>query len=100
MYLPIDYNCFVSQLYHKTKIICKKRVTCKKKQGDFNFALQSGESDFSRYGAIISPTLPGLVIPVSNGNPRWSPLQVKFIREIRIKYGSPGKDDLLNYCIS
>jgi hypothetical protein len=39
MYLPIDYNCFVNQLYHKMKIICKKRVTCKKKQGDFNFAL-------------------------------------------------------------
>jgi hypothetical protein len=30
---------FDNQLYHKTKIICKKRVTCKKKQGDFNFAL-------------------------------------------------------------
>ena len=39
MYLPIDYNCFDNQLYHKTKIICKKRVTCKKKHGDFNFAL-------------------------------------------------------------
>jgi hypothetical protein len=39
MYLPIDYNCFYNQLYHNTKIICKKRVTCKKKQGDFNFAL-------------------------------------------------------------
>ena len=39
MYLPIDYNCFDNQLYHKTKIICKKRVTCKKKQGDFNFTL-------------------------------------------------------------
>jgi hypothetical protein len=48
MYLPIDYNCFVNQLYHKTKIICnfigrrrkrRKRVTCKKKQGDFNFSL-------------------------------------------------------------
>jgi tropomodulin len=25
--------------YIKTKIICKKRVTCKKKQGDFNFGL-------------------------------------------------------------
>jgi hypothetical protein len=37
--LPIDYNYFDNQLYHKTKIICKKRVTCKKKQGDFNFAL-------------------------------------------------------------
>jgi hypothetical protein len=34
-----DYNCFDNQLYHKTKIICKKRVTCKKKQGNFNFAL-------------------------------------------------------------
>ena len=34
----IDYNCFDNQLYHKMKIICKKRVTCKKKQGDFNFA--------------------------------------------------------------
>jgi hypothetical protein len=30
MYLPIDYNCFVNQLYHKTKIICKKRVTSRK----------------------------------------------------------------------
>ena len=28
MYFHIDYNCFVNQLYHKTKIICKKRVTC------------------------------------------------------------------------
>jgi hypothetical protein len=28
-----------NQLYNKTKIICKKRVTCKKKQGDFNFDL-------------------------------------------------------------
>jgi hypothetical protein len=39
MYFHIDYNCFVNRLYHKTKIICKKRATCKKKQGDFNFAL-------------------------------------------------------------
>jgi len=52
MYFHIDYNCFVNQLYHKTKIICKKRVTCKKKQGDF-----------SRYRARISPTSPGLVSP-------------------------------------
>ena len=63
MYLPIDYNYFVNQLYHKTKIICKKRVTCKKKQGDFNFGLSSGESDFSRYRVRISPTSPGLVSP-------------------------------------
>ena len=63
MYLPIDCNCFDNQLYHKTKIICKKRVTCKKKQGDFNFALSSRESNFSRYRAVISPTLPGLVSP-------------------------------------
>ena len=42
MYLPIDYNCFDNQLYHKTKIICKKRVTCKKKQDDFNFAYKEG----------------------------------------------------------
>jgi hypothetical protein len=28
----------INQLYHKTKIACKKRVTRKKKQGDFNFA--------------------------------------------------------------
>jgi hypothetical protein len=48
MYLPIDYNCFDNQLYHKTKIICKKRVTYKKKRGDFNFASYSRESDFGR----------------------------------------------------
>ena len=63
MYFPIDYNCFVNQPYHKTKIICKKRMTCKKKQGNFNFALQSREGDFSRYRAKISPTSPGLVSP-------------------------------------
>jgi hypothetical protein len=28
----------VNQLYHKTNIIWKKGATCKKKQGDFNFA--------------------------------------------------------------
>ena len=38
-------------------------MTCKKKQGDFNFALQSRESDFSRHRARISPTLPSLVSP-------------------------------------
>jgi hypothetical protein len=63
MYLPIDYNCFVNQLYHKVQIICKKKVTCKKKQGDFNFALQSRGSDFSQYRARISPTSSGLVSP-------------------------------------
>jgi hypothetical protein len=31
MYLPIDYNCFVNQLYED--------YLQKKKQGDFNFAL-------------------------------------------------------------
>jgi hypothetical protein len=36
MYLPIDYNCFDNQHFHKTKIICKKRVTCKKKLGLVN----------------------------------------------------------------
>jgi hypothetical protein len=61
MYFPIDYNCFVNQLYHKTKIICKKRITCKKKQGDFNFALQSREGDFRRYRESISSTSSGLV---------------------------------------
>ena len=48
MYLPIDYNCFDNQLYHKTKIICKKRLTCKKKQGDFNFALRAISADIGR----------------------------------------------------
>ena len=56
MYFHIDYNCFVNQLYHK-------RVTCKKKHGDFNFALWSREIDFSRYRARISSILPGLVSP-------------------------------------
>jgi hypothetical protein len=31
------------------EIICKKRMTCKKKQGDFNFVLESKEGDISRY---------------------------------------------------
>jgi hypothetical protein len=68
MYLPIDYNCFVNQLYHKTKIIYKERVTCKKKHGDFNFTLQSRESDFSQYRARISPDLvsPGYLGPGLN----------------------------------
>jgi hypothetical protein len=47
MYFHIDNNGFVNQLYHKTQIICKKGETCKKKQGDFNFTLESRESDFS-----------------------------------------------------
>ena len=47
MYFNIDYNCFVNQLYHKTQIICKKGATCKTKQGDFDFALESTEGDFS-----------------------------------------------------
>jgi hypothetical protein len=34
-------------LYHKTQIICKKETTYKKKQGDFNYALESREDDFS-----------------------------------------------------
>jgi hypothetical protein len=38
------------QLYHKTQIICKKGVTCKKKQGEINFALGSWEGDFSWIG--------------------------------------------------
>ena len=61
----IDYNCFVNQyqLYHKTQIICKKGATCKKKQGDLNFALESREGDFSRYRVRISP---GLVSPAFN----------------------------------
>jgi hypothetical protein len=59
----IDYNCFVDHLYHKTEIICKKRMIFKKKQGDFNFALES-EGDFSRCRARISTTLSGLVSPV------------------------------------
>jgi hypothetical protein len=68
MYLAIDYNCFDNQLYHKTKIIYKERVTCKKKQGDFNFTLQSRESDFSQYRARISPDLvsPGYLGPGLN----------------------------------
>jgi hypothetical protein len=37
----LDYNCFVNRLYHKVQIICKKGVTCKKKQGDINLALES-----------------------------------------------------------
>jgi hypothetical protein len=57
MYLSIDYNYFVNQHYHKTKIICKK------KQGDFDFALQSSEGDFSRYRVRISSASPGLVSP-------------------------------------
>jgi hypothetical protein len=48
-----------SALPKKAKIICKKRATCKKKQGDF----ESKEGDFSRYRMRISPTLPGLVSP-------------------------------------
>jgi len=47
MYFNIDYNCFDNQLYHKMQIICKKGVTCKKKQGYFNFDLGSREGDFS-----------------------------------------------------
>jgi len=39
-------------------------MTYKKKQGDFNFALELRESDFSRYRVRILPTLPGLVSPV------------------------------------
>ena len=61
----IDYNCFVNQLDHKMQNIGKKRETCKKKkQGDFNFALEFREGDFSWYRARISPTSPGVVSPV------------------------------------
>ena len=42
----IDNNSFVNQLYNKTKIICKKAATCKKKQGDINFALESMEGNY------------------------------------------------------
>ena len=58
--------CFTSTL-NKTLnwIELKKRVTCKKKQDDFNFALYSRESDFSWYRARISPTSHGLVSPGS-----------------------------------
>ena len=67
MYFNIDYNCFVNQLYHKTQIICKKGATCKKKQGDFNFALESREgATLADIRAKISPTLPGLVSPGPN----------------------------------
>jgi hypothetical protein len=69
MYLPIDYNCFDNQLYHKTKIICKKRVTCKKKQGDFNFALLGDNSIFSvffKYMIICAlencPSIPSFLV--------------------------------------
>ena len=65
MYFNIDYNCFVNHLYHKTQIICKKEATCKKKQGDVNFALESREGDFSWYRARTLPTSPGLVSPAS-----------------------------------
>jgi hypothetical protein len=43
-------------------------VTCKKKHGDFNFTLQSRESDFSQYRARISPDLvsPGYLGPGLN----------------------------------
>jgi hypothetical protein len=44
--------------------ICKKRETYKKKQGDFNFALQFREGDFSSYRVRILPTSPGVVSPV------------------------------------
>jgi hypothetical protein len=47
MYFNIDCNCFANHLYHKTQIICKKGATCKKKQGDFNFTLESREGDIS-----------------------------------------------------
>lgn len=46
-----NYHCMIN------------RLTCKKKQGDFNFALESREGDFSWYRARISPTSPGLVSP-------------------------------------
>ena len=39
MYFPINYNCFVNQLYCKTKIVYKKGATCKKKYANFIFAL-------------------------------------------------------------
>ena len=47
MYFPIDYNCFVNQLYCKTKIVYKKGVTCKKKYANFIFAL--GDNDLQQY---------------------------------------------------
>ena len=63
MYFPTDYNDFVNQLYHKANIICQKGATCRKKQGDINFAFESTEGDFSRYRMRILPTSSGLVSP-------------------------------------
>jgi hypothetical protein len=51
--MDYDYNCFVSQLYHKMNIICKIEVTCKKKQSDFNFAFEPREGDFAWNGEPI-----------------------------------------------
>jgi hypothetical protein len=39
----------------------RQKVAQKKKQGDFNFALESREGDFSQYRMKILPTSPGLV---------------------------------------
>ena len=66
MYFHMDYYCFVNQLYHKTKIICKKGATCKKKQGYFNFDFELREGDFNQYKRGTLPTSPGLASPDFN----------------------------------
>jgi hypothetical protein len=37
------------------QIICKKEATCKKKQGDFNFTLESREGDFAHFAWFGEP---------------------------------------------
>jgi hypothetical protein len=53
VYFNIDYNGFDNQLYHKMQIICEKGATCKKKQGDFNLALESRDWEGDRITAIF-----------------------------------------------
>jgi hypothetical protein len=74
MYFNVDHNCFVNHLYLKTQIICKKGATCKRKQGDYNFALESREGDFSWYRVIPSP---GLVSPGCCWDPVFIPPQTR-----------------------
>jgi hypothetical protein len=55
MYLPIDYNCFDNQLYHKTKIICKKRATCKKNKATLILLCSRGRATSDYIGREFRP---------------------------------------------
>jgi hypothetical protein len=52
-YLPIDYNCFVNQLYHETKIICKERVTCKKTLISLCIRGRASSADIGRVFCLV-----------------------------------------------